>query len=332
MPIKIAVDAMGGDHAPVAVVQGVIKAAAHFGEQVHIILVGQEAVLTEALQAVAYAEPNISVFHAPEAIGMGESPAVAIKTKTKSSIHIGLGLHKAGKADVFVSAGNTGAVMGASLFILGRLPNVLRPSVLSFFPTTSGWCCVVDAGTNVDCKPEHLVQFAQMGSIYAHSVRKVENPVVGLMNIGEEPGKGNELVKAAYELLTQTPNINFRGNIEGRDLLHHGADVVVCDGFLGNVILKVGEGVATALKELVVAEMQRQNLTPEQQALVGKVIHGVSSPFDYQETGAAPLLGCQGNVLIMHGSSKARAFEQAIYRAVELAQQNVPDEISAAFS
>lgn len=331
MPIRIALDAMGGDKAPAAVVEGTINAVRNLHDRAEILLVGQAEVIQPLLDAQGWTGPQIRVVDSREVIGMGESPAVAVKTKTGSSIHVGLGMQQKGMTNVFISAGNTGAVMAASLFILGRIKGVQRPSVLSYYPTTMGWCIVIDAGTNVDSKPEHLVQFAQMGSVFAHHILKSPNPVVGLMNIGEEPGKGNELVKATYELLKQTPHINFRGNIEGRDLLHHGADVVVCDGFVGNVMLKLGEGVATAFREMVAEEMNRLKLPPDQQMLIAKVLGAVRKRFDYEEVGGAPLLGCNGNVLIMHGSSSARAFEQGIYRGVELSEQNLTAEIQRIF-
>jgi len=332
MAIRIALDAMGGDFAPEKAVLGAVNALRQTGDKVEILLVGQQTAVQAALDATGYQGGGIHIIDAPEVIDMGESPAVAVKTKTRSSIHIGTGLHKAGKADVFISAGNTGAVLGASLFILGRLPGVMRPSVLGYYPTTQGWCIIVDAGTNVDCKPEHLVQFAQMGSVFVQKVMKVENPTVGLMNIGEEPGKGNELVKAAFELLRTQKGIQFLGNIEGRDLLHHAADVVVADGFVGNVMLKLGEGIATAIREMAEAEMVARNLPEEEQTHITQVVRGAIRRFDYQEVGGAPLLGVNGNVLIMHGSSKEMAFEQIIYRGIELAESNIPAAISDAFA
>ena len=189
---------------------------------------------------------------------------------------------------------------------------------------------MLDVGTNVDVKPEHLVQFAQMGSVYAEQVMKRERPVVALMNIGEEPGKGNEQVKAAFELLQGQGELNFRGNIEGRDLMHHAADVVVCDGFVGNVMLKLGESMTTALTEMVRQEMERQRLTDDEQAVVARVLRGVQKPFNYEEFGGAPLLGVGGNVLIGHGGSSARAVERMVLAAAEVAQQDVAGSIAAA--
>ncbi|RMH50647.1 MAG: phosphate acyltransferase PlsX, partial [Bacteroidetes bacterium] len=234
------------------------------------------------------------------------------------------------QADAFISAGNTGAVMAASLFILGRLPGVQRPTVIGFFPTPESYCIVLDVGTNIDCKPEHLVQFAQMGSVYAERVLHRPSPGVALMNVGEEPGKGNELVKSAYALLKDTPGLNFVGNIEGRDVFRHAADVVVCDGFVGNVMLKLGESVVPLLKHLVGREMQRRALPPEQQQLVLEVLRATLRPFNYEEFGGAPLLGVDGTVLIGHGSSTARAIERMIQSAAEVARQQVAASIAAA--
>ena len=331
MAIRVAVDAMGGDRAPAVVVEGAVRALEHVGDGLHLLLFGPEARLRAELDRHE-AAPSLPIrtVDAPDVIGMGEAPTAAVKSKPRSSIHLGLGAHKAGEADAFVSAGNTGAVMAASLFILGRLPDVARPAVIGFFPTTKSFCIVLDVGTNVDVRPEHLVQFAQMGSVYAEQVMKRERPVVALLNIGEEPGKGNEQVKAAFELLQRQPGLHFRGNVEGRDLMHHAADVVVCDGFVGNALLKFGESVATSLSELARQEMERQGLTEEEQALVGRVLRGVQRPFNYEEFGGAPLLGVGGNVLIGHGGSSARAVERMILSAAEVARQDVAGSIAAA--
>jgi glycerol-3-phosphate acyltransferase PlsX len=331
MAIRVAVDAMGGDQAPSAVVAGAVQAVRHAPDDLQLLLFGPAARIREELADHEGAEGYpIQVVDAPDVIGMGESPAAAVKSKQRSSIHVGLGAHKQGQADAFVSAGNTGAVMAASLFILGRLPGVSRPSVIGFFPTTESYCIVLDVGTNVDCKPEHLVEFARMGSIYAERVMNRERPVVALMNIGEEPGKGNDQVKAAYQLLQEAPGLNFRGNIEGRDVLHHAADVVVCDGFVGNVMLKLGESVATALKQMVGQEMIRQDLAQEDQHTVAKVLAGVQRRFDYEEYGGAPLLGVDGTVLIGHGGSTPRAIERLICAAAEMVERRVTTSISAA--
>lgn len=331
MPIRIAVDAMGGDHAPAVVVEGVVEALQN-EQDLEILLIGPTDQVQAALDACDGAdELPIHLVEAPEVIGMGESPASAVKSKRRSSIHVGLGLHKQGKADAFVSAGNTGAVMAASLFILGRLPNVARPSITTLFPTTKSRCVVLDIGANVDCKPEHLVQFAQMGAIYAERILKQERPAVGLLNIGEEPGKGNEQSKAAHTLLEQTASINFVGNVEGRDVMQHAADVIVCDGFVGNVMLKFGESMANMLKHVFAQEIQRLQLAPADVQVVMQVLQGVRRWFDYEEEGGAPLLGVNGHVLIGHGGSTPRAIRQLICTGAEVVKQDIAGAIATVF-
>jgi len=330
MAIRIAVDAMGGDNAPAAVVEGAIRAAGE-DPDVRVLLVGPEQLIFEEInKSGGVDDSRIQVVNAIDVIEMGEAPAAAVKNKQRSSIHVGLGAHKQGKAEAFISAGNTGAVMAASLFILGRLPGVARPSVLGFFPTTQSYCVVLDVGTNVDCRAEHFVQFARMGSVYASVVMKRENPVIGLLNIGEERGKGNDQTKSAFDALSGAPDINFKGNVEGRELMHHVADVVVCDGFVGNVMLKFGESMATAFPHMVAEEMQRQRLSEQEMGLVVRVLSAVRKRFNYEEYGGAPLLGVDGHVLIGHGGSTPRAFERMILTAAEEARGDVAGAIARA--
>ncbi|WP_397546710.1 phosphate acyltransferase PlsX [Rhodothermus marinus] len=332
MALRVAVDAMGGDAAPAVVVEGALQALEAAPGRLEIQLYGPRSVVEAELAArQALGREGLRLVDAPDVIGMAESPAVAVKTKLRSSIHLGLQAVARGEADAFASAGNTGAIMAAALFILGRLPEVSRPSVVGFFPTTKGRCLVLDIGTNVDCKPEHLLQFARMGSIFVERVWHVERPVVGLLNVGEEPGKGNALTKAAYELLQAAPDLNFRGNVEGRDLMHHAADVVVCDGFVGNVMLKLGESMVTAFVEMLRQEMAVQGLDAAQQRQVLGLLRGVLRRFDYEEYGGAPLLGVNGAVVIGHGSSSARAIARMIQAAAELVEQDVVRSIAAAF-
>lgn len=329
MAIRIAVDAMGGDHAPAVVVEGVVQAVEAASAPMEVLLASPPAEVAPLLEALAPAvRARIEVLPAGSVIAMGEAPASAVKGKPDSSIHVGLQAVKSGRADAFVSAGNTGAVMAVALLLLGRLPGVARPTLVGFFPTTKGACLVLDVGSNVDCRPEHLVQFGQMGSIYARAVMGFEAPSVALMNIGEEPGKGNEQVKAAHALMQQAAGLHFVGNIEGRDLFHHGADVVICDGFVGNVMLKLGESMATVLPVLVQQEMSRLGLDGPSQQLVGRVLQGVRKRFDYTEYGGAPLLGIDGTVLIGHGSSNARAVARLVEVAAEVVQQQVTETIA----
>jgi phosphate acyltransferase len=231
-----------------------------------------------------------------------------------------------------VSAGNTGAVMAASLFILGRAEGVSRPAVIGYFPSPRGVCIVLDVGTNVDCKPEHLAQFARMGSIYAKSVLGRETPRVGLLNVGEEPGKGNELAKATYPLLEADSQIDFTGNVEGRDVLMGAADVVVCDGFVGNVLLKFGESVASVLPMFIGAEVKKSPVPTEHLASFQQIFGGVKKHFDYEEYGGAPLLGVNGTVLIGHGGSSARAIERMILTAAAAVREDVAGAIARSAS
>jgi len=333
MATRIAVDAMGGDEAPEAVVQAVIQAVRNTEGEPNVMLVGPEERIRGLLEAHPEAPmERIDLLDAPDVIGMGEAPAAAVKQKTSSSIHRGLAAHHDGKADAFVSAGNTGAIMGAAMFILGRIPGVERPSIAGFFPNLKGSSVVLDIGSNVDCKPEHLVQFARMGTIYARTVLNNDDPTVGLINIGEEPGKGNEQVKQAHELLQAEEDVHFIGNVEGGDLLLYAADILICDGFVGNVLLKFGERMTTVLSEMTEQEMDRQDLSPDERTLVTGVLDEVRKGFDPESLGGAPLLGVDGNVLIGHGRSSPDVIEQMIHTASDLASVNVVETMKTAFA
>lgn len=332
MSIRIAVDAMGGDHAPEVVVKGAISALAKSNE-VDIILFGPDGTVSPIVNDLASSsERRPTVVDSPDVISMADSPSVALKTKKDSSVHKGLLACEAGFADAFVSAGNTGAVMAASLILLGRQSGVKRPTLIGYFPTIKGHCILLDAGANVDCRPSHLVQFAQMGSVFVERVMHMENPTVALMNIGEEPGKGNHQAKTAYRLLSKAAHLNFIGNIEGRDMLAHAADVVVSDGFIGNILLKFGESVASILPLMIGAEMKSLKMTDKEQSIVVKALKGVKARFDYQEYGGAPLLGVDGTVVIGHGGSNEQAIENMIFNAAEMVREDVSGFISAALS
>ncbi len=332
MAVRVAVDAMGGDHAPGVVVEGAIEALRQAGDELHVVLVGPEATVRAELDRHDTEGLALDVLDAPEVIEMGDSPAAAVKTKTRSSIHVGLGAHKQGTVDAFASAGNTGAVMAASLFLLGRLPGVLRPALPGVFPTVESYTVLVDVGANVDSKPEHLAQFAQMGHVYAQRVMHREQPKIGLLNVGEEPSKGNDAAKAAYPLIAALDSLNFVGNIEGRDVMHHAADVVVCDGFTGNIVLKLGESLATALPQLIRAEVQKQQLEPEAIGMIRSVFGNVTRPFSYEEYGGTTLLGVDGTSVIGHGGSSAKAIAQMIFRAAEIAREDVRGAIAEALA
>jgi len=334
MALCIAVDAMGGDHAPEAVVKGALGAIDSSEQPLQILLFGPSERVQPVLEEAAGGPVDdlpIDIVHAPDVIEMSDAPAAALKKKSRSSVHLGLAAHKSGEAHAFVSAGNTGAVMAASMFTLGRIDGVERPSIVGYFPTLRGSSIVVDIGTNVDCRPEHLVQFARMGTVYTRHVLKVETPSVGLLNIGEEPGKGNEQVKGAYSLLQEAEGIHFKGNVEGGDLLHYAADIIICDGFVGNILLKFGESMTTVLSKMTAQEMDRRGLEPEEQQLVAGVLGEVRKGFDADHRGGAPLLGVNGNVMIGHGRSNADAIEQMIHTTIELVQEDVVDALVSAF-
>lgn len=333
MATRIAVDAMGGDDAPEVVVQGAAQAARNSDDSLELVLFGPEDRVRPALASVPdHGDLPIRIEHAPDVIEMSDAPAAAVKQKRRSSIHLGLGAHKKGAVDAFVSAGNTGAVMAASIFILGRIPGIERPSIAGFFPTLRGSSVVIDIGTNVDCKPEHLVQFAQMGTVFSQHILKRDTPSVGLLNIGEEPGKGNEQVKRTYKLLGDTPDVHFKGNIEGGDLLFYASDIILCDGFVGNILLKFGETMTTVLTEMTRQEMDHQGLSADEQHLVAGVLNEVKKGFDVEDRGGAPLLGVSGNVFIGHGSSSADAVEQMVYSVRELVDEDIVGALQHTFA
>lgn len=332
MPVRVAVDAMGGDHAPGVVVEGVAEAVEQAGDKLAVLLMGVEDEVRAEMERIGLAEGAVTVVHAPEVVGMGESPSVALKTKPQSSIALGIGAVKRGSADAFASAGNTGAVMAAALFGLGRLPGVARPALPGYLPTPSGTIVLLDVGANIEVRPEHLVQFARMGRVFGQYFLKTDEPTIGLVNVGEEPTKGTDTLKEAHERLAATDELNFIGNVEGRDILMHGADVCISDGFVGNVVLKLAESVATMLPQLVRAEIGRRGLSAEQAQTVGGVLKGVFEPFDYQNFGGVPLLGIDGTVVIGHGGSTARAVRQMVLQAAGLVEENVTGRIRAALA
>jgi glycerol-3-phosphate acyltransferase PlsX len=317
------VDALGGDFGIDVVVPGVIAAARQLSDQARILCVGDEAPIRKILERDGATELSIEVVHAPENIGMDEAPANAIRRKKNSSIVVGAQLLRDQRADAFVSAGSTGAVTAASTLVIGRLPGVRRPGIAALIPTRSGVTLVLDVGANSDAKPAHLLQFAAMGRIYSRSVLGVEEPRVGILNIGEERGKGNELTQESWTLL-EAHEPGFVGNIEGKHLFQGGADVVVCDGFTGNVVLKMLESFGGFLLSSF-----RSEITGDWRARLGALIlrpsmRHFARRFNYAEYGGAPLLGCAGLVMISHGNSSA----EAITNAVLAADRGVRDEIT----
>ncbi|MBW7888866.1 MAG: phosphate acyltransferase PlsX [Bacteroidetes bacterium] len=319
---------MGGDFAPAYEVQGAIECLRQCENRLHIILVGDEPKIRLELQKHSAEGLNFSVVHAPDVIDMHDSPVVAIKTKPNSSLVKGITMHKEGLAEAFVSPGNTGAVTAASTLILGRIPGVSRPSVAAIFPSEKGPVLVVDAGAVSDCKPHFLFEFGVMGSLYSEYVFKKKNPRVGLLNIGEEESKGNELAKDAYKFISERKGkLNFVGNIEGRDILKGNVDVVMCDGFVGNVLLKFAESVPGYLK------FQFKKFAA--QGFVNKLMIGmlrgslkeIFRDMDYTEFGGIPLLGVNGVTIIGHGSSPPKAIKNMIFRAEEVVNQKINQQI-----
>jgi glycerol-3-phosphate acyltransferase PlsX len=302
--MRIALDAMGTDSAPDPEVQGALQALADLESDIEIVLVGDEAALRAAVSRHGRIPDRLSFEHASDRVTAEDSPASVIRKKPNSSIVVGLKLHQQGEADAFVSAGSTGAIMATSLFTLRPLPGVDRPAVGTLLPTLGSPCLLIDAGANVDCKPQHLVQFAHLGSVYMRDAIGVAEPRVALLNIGEEPGKGNEVVAETHELLAREPGIRFVGNVEGRDIIQDTCDVLVCDGFVGNVLLKFYESVAA-----VIVAMLRKQLDGRD---VGTLFDEVFRVLDYAEYGGAPLLGVGGVSIICHGESSPKAIRNAL--------------------
>ena len=325
--IKIVVDAMGGDEAPLNDVSGAIIAAELKPDTLEIILVGKEKLIKDELLKHKVNLSNISIVNADEVITMEDSPTDSLKSKPDSSINVGINLVKDKKADAFVSAGNTGAVMTASILRLGRIEGVGRPTIGSLFPTDFGKTMVFDVGASVDCKAKHLLEFAVMGNIYMKSIYNVSNPKIGLLSVGEEKSKGDTLTLEAYELLEKS-DMNFIGNVEGRDVLRGKADVIVCDGFVGNVILKFAESVLDVIKGKFRAYAEKGFFKKIWIGMMyGTLKNVVLKDFDYQEYGGVPLLGVNGVTIIGHGKSSPIAIKNMILKAEEMVSKRVNEKI-----
>jgi len=324
--MRIALDAMGGDHAPVVTVAGAVEAARAWNYEV--ILVGREELIRAELAKHKTKGLLLTVVNAPEVIAMDESPAQAVRQKKNSSIVLAAQLAVDKKADAFLSAGNSGAAMAAALMHMHRIEGVSRPAITTVFPTITGICSILDVGANVDCKPKHLLQFAIMGKVYMQKVFGIEKPRIGLLSIGEEESKGNELTLATFDLLKKA-DINFIGNVEGRDIPKGIADVVVCDGFVGNIILKFGEGVAEMIFKLVRRELKAHPIAWASLPFLWPMLKGLNKKLDYSEYGAAPLLGVEGICFIGHGGSNAKAIKNGIRTAACFAERGVNQEITA---
>lgn len=326
--MRIIIDGMGGDNAPFEIVKGVVEAAKEIDDE--LIIVGVQEQINAELAKYDFDPKQISVKHASEVIENDDAPVRAVRRKKDSSMVVGLNMIKNGEGDLFVSAGNTGALMSGALFNLGRIQGIDRPAIASIYPILGGEpSLLVDAGANSECKPNNLLEFGIMGSIFIEKVWKRENATVGLVNIGAEETKGTTLTKSAYELLSKS-HLRFAGNVEARDVPYGACDVIVCDGFVGNVILKLTEGLA-----LKIVDLLKNKFTDGLRAKVGaafllKKMKEIKSEFDYTEYGGAPILGVKGPVVKMHGSSDANAVKNTIIKAIPYASENVVGMISEA--
>jgi glycerol-3-phosphate acyltransferase PlsX len=326
--IRIALDAMGSDTGCEVVIRGAIRAARELGDGVEIILVGDQPTIWKTLEAEGPEALPLRIAHARQSVAMDEKARRAFRNKPDSSIAVCASLVQSGRAEALVSAGNTGAVVTTSLLSLGRMRGIKRPAIASVVPTSEGQCVMLDVGANADCKPVHLFQFAQMGRMYARLILDIGNPRVGLLNIGEEPSKGNALSQAAFQLLSGARDqLNFIGNVEGRDIFAGKADVVVCDGFTGNVILKLAGSLASFGSRAIRREIERSWTARLGAILMKPAFRGLARRLNYEEYGGALLLGTRGVCVIGHGRSSSRAICKAISVAVRSIRSNLEDSI-----
>jgi glycerol-3-phosphate acyltransferase PlsX len=324
--MKVALDAMGGDYAPSVTVEGAVETVDEHAD-IEVILIGDEAVIRKELGNKRYHSNRISVRHASQVVEMQDSPTAAVRKKKDSSIRIGIDLVKSGEADAFVSAGHSGVVMATSLLLLGTSKEVDRPAIATIMPTLRDTFVLLDAGANVDCKPENLLQFALMGNTYCKLVLGRPRPRVALLSIGEEDTKGNELTKIAFRLIKGT-ELNFIGNIEGKDIFSGKADVVVCDGFIGNIALKISEGLAETILKMLKREITSVSTGRIGYLMMKPAIRNFKKRTDYDEYGGAPLLGINGTCIISHGRSTSKAIKNALRVAADYASKRVYEAIS----
>ncbi|MHB8880812.1 MAG: phosphate acyltransferase PlsX [Thermodesulfovibrionales bacterium] len=322
----IALDAMGGDHAPTINVDGAVETV-NENDDIDVILVGNESLIRQELSSKRFNPNRIRVQHASQVVEMHDTPSNAIRRKKDSSIRVGIDLVKTGRADGFVSAGHSGVVMATSMFILGTSKGVDRPAIATLMPTLKDVFLLLDVGANVDCKPENLLQFGLMGNTYCRLIMGKTNPVVALLSIGEEDVKGNELTKEAFKLLKNT-SLNFTGNIEGKDLFTGKADVVVCDGFTGNIALKVSEGLAEAIIKMLKQEINSGSAGRLGYLMLKPAIRNFKKRTDYDEYGGAPLLGINGACIISHGRSTPKAIKNGLRVAADYSRKKVYEAIS----
>jgi phosphate acyltransferase len=324
---RIIVDAMGGDFAPQNSVEGAVEAYNH-GKDFDLYLVGKEKEILQVLSDKNLSFDKNYIINAEEVIGMGDTPTVALKKKPNSSIVIGAQWIRDKKADAFVSAGNTGAMMAASTLIIGRIPGVGRPTIGAYMPNQSGVCTVFDVGASVDSKPKHLLEYAIIGTIYVREMFGIDNPSVGILSVGEEESKGNEVTIEAAELIKKT-KLNFIGNVEGRDILKGTANVIVCDGFVGNILIKFGESVVPFLRFKFKDYAGKSIFNKLKVGLVRNTLREILKDFDYQEHGGVPLLGVNGISIIGHGSSTTKAIKNMVLKAYEMHHKQLISKIGS---
>ena len=329
--IKFAVDAMGGDNAPSEIVKGAVEAVSERPD-ITVCLTGQEDIIKKELEKYTYKKEQIEIVPASEVIETGEPPVNAIRKKKDSSIVVGMNLVKRGEADGFVSAGSSGAILVGGQVIVGRIKGVERPPLAPLIPTERGFSLLIDCGANVDARPSHLVQFAQMGSIYMEHVMGVKRPRVAIVNIGAEEEKGNALVKETFPLLKECPGINFIGSIEAREIPHGGADVIVCEAFVGNVILKLYEGVGATMISMIKKGMMSSLRSKIGALLIKPALKSTLKSFDASQYGGAPLLGLKGLVVKTHGSSKANEVKNSIIQCIAFKEQAISEKIGQCLS
>jgi glycerol-3-phosphate acyltransferase PlsX len=325
--MKIALDAMGGDEAPSGIIDGAYDAARASSGGLEVVLVGKRDVLESYIAAKGFSAPNVGIVDASEVIEMSESPSTAIRRKRDASIPVAMRLHREGEVQAVVSAGNTGAMVASSLLQLGRLPRIERPAIAIYVPTReNGGTVLLDGGANADCDPQNLLQFAFMGSVYAETQLGKKEPRIGLLSIGEERSKGNELTRSSYELLERS-GLNFVGNVEGRDVFAGRVDVVVTDGFVGNVVLKFTESIIYYITSLIGDEIHRHAFARIGAGLMRPVFRSIRRTLDYAEYGGAPLLGVNGVVIICHGKSSPLAIKNAILAAERFVAGGINERI-----
>ena len=329
--IKIAVDAMGGDNAPSEIVKGAVEAVSERPD-ITVCLTGQEDIIKKELEKYTYKKEQIEIVPASEVIETGDPPVNAIRKKKDSSIVVGMNLVKRGEADGFVSAGSSGAILVGGQVIVGRIKGVERPPLAPLIPTERGFSLLIDCGANVDARPSHLVQFAQMGSIYMEHVMGVKRPRVAIVNIGAEEEKGNALVKETFPLLKECPGINFIGSIEAREIPHGGADVIVCEAFVGNVILKLYEGVGATMISMIKKGMISSLRSKIGALLIKPALKSTLKSFDASQYGGARLLGLKGLVVKTHGSSKANEVKNSIIQCIAFKEQAISEKIGQCLS